>query len=54
MARAMIQARIGRLGLGHFGDAKRVGEVFELRIHAGPGYLHGGGRGGIRDGGASA
>ena len=24
--------------MGHFGDAKRVGEVFELRIHVGPGY----------------
>ena len=22
----------------HFGDAERVGEVFELRIHVGPGY----------------
>ncbi len=38
MARARIRARIGRLRLGHFGDAKRAGEVFELRIHAGPGY----------------
>ena len=37
-ARARIRARIGRLRLGHFGDAKRVGEVFELRIHVGPGY----------------
>jgi putative addiction module killer protein len=38
MARARVRARIGRLRLGHFGDAKRVGEVFELRIHVGPGY----------------
>lgn len=38
MARARIRARIGRLRLGHFGDAKQVGEVFELRIDAGPGY----------------
>jgi putative addiction module killer protein len=38
MVRARIRARIGRLRLGHFGDAKRVGEVFELRIHVGPGY----------------
>ena len=38
MARARIRARIGRLRLGNFGDAKRVGEVFELRIHVGPGY----------------
>jgi len=37
-ARARIRARIGRLRLGHFGDSKRVGEVFELRIHVGPGY----------------
>ena len=31
-------SRIGRLRLGNFGDSKRVGEVFELRIHIGPGY----------------
>ena len=37
-ARARIRARIGRLRLGHFGDSKRAGEVFELRIHVGPGY----------------
>jgi len=37
-ARAKIRARIGRLRLGNFGDSKRVGEVFELRIHVGPGY----------------
>ncbi|KPK49733.1 MAG: hypothetical protein AMJ63_16055 [Myxococcales bacterium SG8_38_1] len=37
-ARARIRARIGRLRLGNFGDSKRVGEVFELRIHVGPGY----------------
>lgn len=37
-ARARIRARIGRLRLGNFGDSKRVGEVFELRIHFGPGY----------------
>lgn len=37
-ARARVRARIGRLRLGNFGDSKRVGEVFELRIHAGPGY----------------
>jgi putative addiction module killer protein len=37
-ARARIRARIGRLRLGNFGDAKRIGEVFELRIHVGPGY----------------
>ena len=36
--RARIRARIGRLRLGNFGDAKRVGEVFELRIHVGAGY----------------
>lgn len=38
MARARIRARIGRLRLGHFGDVKRVGEVFELLIHVGPGF----------------
>jgi len=37
-ARARIRARIGRLRLGNFGDSKRLGEVFELRIHVGPGY----------------
>ena len=37
-ARARIRTRIGRLRLGNFGDSKRVGEVFELRIHVGPGY----------------
>jgi putative addiction module killer protein len=37
-ARARIRARIGRVRLGNFGDTKRVGEVFELRVHAGPGY----------------
>lgn len=35
--RARVRARIGRLRLGNFGDAKRVGSVFELRIHTGPG-----------------
>jgi putative addiction module killer protein len=24
--------------VGNFGDSKRLGEVFELRIHVGPGY----------------
>jgi putative addiction module killer protein len=38
VTRARIRARIGRLRLGHFGDARRVGELFELRIHLGPGY----------------
>lgn len=36
--RARVRARIGRLRLGNFGDSKRVGEVFELRVHVGPGY----------------
>ena len=36
--RARIRARIGRLRLGNFGDSKRIGEVFELRIHIGSGY----------------
>jgi putative addiction module killer protein len=38
-ARARIQARIDRLTLGNFGDARSVGEgVGELRIDYGPGY----------------
>jgi putative addiction module killer protein len=38
-ARARIDARIRRLGLGNAGDAMPVGEgVSELRIHYGPGY----------------
>ena len=36
--RGRIRARIARLRLGNFGDSKRVGEVFELRIDVGPGY----------------
>lgn len=38
-ARARIQARIDRTGLGNFGDCAPVGEsVSEMRIHYGPGY----------------
>lgn len=38
-ARARIQARIDRLGLGNPGDVKPVGEgVSEMRIDYGPGY----------------
>jgi putative addiction module killer protein len=37
--RARIQARIERLGAGHPGDAKLIGEgVSELRVDCGPGY----------------
>jgi len=36
--RARVAARINRLRLGNFGDAKPVGDgVMELRIHAGKG-----------------
>jgi len=40
-ARARIDARIGRLRQGHFGDAKLLsgtGGVRELRVDYGPGY----------------
>ncbi|MHC1764341.1 MAG: type II toxin-antitoxin system RelE/ParE family toxin [Verrucomicrobiia bacterium] len=38
-ARARVQARIERLGLGNPGDVRLVGEgVSELRINYGPGY----------------
>jgi putative addiction module killer protein len=38
-AKVRITARIRRLSLGNFGDAKPVGNsVSELRVHHGPGY----------------
>ena len=38
-ARGLIAARIFRLTIGNFGDAKFVGDgVYELRIAFGPGY----------------
>jgi putative addiction module killer protein len=39
VARARIQARIIRLGLGNPGDVKSVGDgILEMRIDHGPGY----------------
>ncbi|MBI1925385.1 type II toxin-antitoxin system RelE/ParE family toxin [Candidatus Poribacteria bacterium] len=38
-ARATIRARIDRLLLGNLGDNRRLnGDLYELRIHYGPGY----------------
>lgn len=38
-AQVKVDVKIARLRLGLFGDAKSVGkEVYELRIHFGPGY----------------
>lgn len=38
-AKARIDSRIDRLSLGHFGDAKAIGEgVSELRLAFSPGY----------------
>ena len=37
--KARIQARIDRLELGNYGNAKSLGDgISELRIHSGPGY----------------
>lgn len=37
--KARIEARLRRVGLGHLGDVKPVGEgVSELRVDCGPGY----------------
>jgi len=37
-ASARIAARLERLEEGHWGDAKSLGSVIELRLHFGPGY----------------
>lgn len=37
-ALARIAARLERLEEGHWGDAKPIGGVIELRLHFGPGY----------------
>lgn len=38
-AKALIETRINGLKEGHFGDIKFLeDEIFELRIHCGPGY----------------
>lgn len=38
-ARARIQARIDRAGLGNLGDSASVGDgISEMRVHYGPGY----------------
>ncbi|MBI1926217.1 hypothetical protein HYR99_18460 [Candidatus Poribacteria bacterium] len=38
-ARAAIRSRLDRLLLGNFGDHRRLnGDLYELRIHYGPGY----------------
>lgn len=37
-AKSLIQARIGRLGMGNFGDHKFFSGIGELRIAHGPGY----------------
>lgn len=48
-AAARIRARLGRLRLGNFGDAESIGGgLFELRVHAGPGYRVYFGRSGAR------
>lgn len=37
--RAVIRERINRIHLGNFGDHRRLaGDLYELRIHYGPGY----------------
>ncbi|MGH7441667.1 MAG: type II toxin-antitoxin system RelE/ParE family toxin [bacterium] len=38
IGQAAVFHRLDRLALGNPGDFKRVGEIYELRLHHGPGY----------------
>lgn len=38
VGRAAVYHRLDRLAQGNRGDSKRLGPIFELRLHHGPGY----------------